>query len=189
MLFYHFLRERLETMNEAHRLSSASAAGEPFVPASYVAAMAHYEWPGAQRARARQRRAPVRCRELRSGARARHRRPAGAAASAARERGACAHAARAGRSDRRRADDAELWRPCSSRASGSTAPRADSGVSKTYLYKRLEAGGLVPVADRLPVAEIRSALDASAGDFDAASERLRVSPRALKLQLKRLKTP
>ncbi|HVU49250.1 MAG TPA: sigma 54-interacting transcriptional regulator, partial [Polyangia bacterium] len=46
MLFYHFLRERLETMNEAHRLSPAVASGEPFVPAAYVAAMAHYEWPG-----------------------------------------------------------------------------------------------------------------------------------------------
>jgi two-component system, NtrC family, nitrogen regulation response regulator GlnG len=46
-LFYHFAREQLETLGEAHRLEPESPqAGPPWLPAALAARLLTYEWPG-----------------------------------------------------------------------------------------------------------------------------------------------
>ena len=58
-----------------------------------------------------------------------------------------------------------------------------AGVSKGYLYERLEHA--LPKASALSTTEIQAALDACGGDQRAAAARLRVSERGLKLRLSR----
>ncbi|HEX3697979.1 MAG TPA: sigma 54-interacting transcriptional regulator [Polyangia bacterium] len=189
LLFYHFLRERLATMKESHRLEPASADAEPFVPAAYVAALARHDWPGNVRELANvalkfavENRGRARARigdDLKDilGGPGTWVTRAEAAAPATPERST------------REISDADILAALQFEGFRRERAARRLGVSKSYLYKRLENGTLAPAADRLPADEIRSALAASAGDFLVAAQRLRVSPRALKLQLKRLKVP
>jgi DNA-binding NtrC family response regulator len=63
------------------------------------------------------------------------------------------------------------------------------GVSKSYLYKRLQGSPASRSVQDISTDEIRSALSDCGGDVGAAAERLRVSGRALRLQLKRIEPP
>jgi two-component system nitrogen regulation response regulator GlnG len=45
-LFIHFLRKELEATGDAHRLLDPPAGGRPWLPASVVARLALFDWPG-----------------------------------------------------------------------------------------------------------------------------------------------
>jgi two-component system nitrogen regulation response regulator GlnG len=46
VLFYHFAREELEAIGEAHLLSPADNYAKPWLPASIATRLVHYAWPG-----------------------------------------------------------------------------------------------------------------------------------------------
>jgi two-component system, NtrC family, nitrogen regulation response regulator GlnG len=45
-LLFHFLREELQASGEAHRLNPPGEEDHPWMPASVVARLARYDWPG-----------------------------------------------------------------------------------------------------------------------------------------------
>ena len=45
-LFYHFAREELDAIGEAHRLSPEDPYARPWLPASIAAQLVRYAWPG-----------------------------------------------------------------------------------------------------------------------------------------------
>jgi two-component system nitrogen regulation response regulator GlnG len=185
-LFYHFLRERLESMNEGHRLTPTSADAEPFVPASYVARLARHDWPGNVRELANV--ALKFAVENRGRARAKIGEDLEAVLRAPRKAAPASEAALAPDKAASEISDADIVAALEFEGFRRERAARRLGISKSYLYKRLDAGGLAPAADRLPPEEIRSALAACAGEIAAAAARLRVSPRALTLRLKRLGT-
>jgi two-component system nitrogen regulation response regulator GlnG len=183
LLFYRLLGQQLEKMGEADRLIARDREAEPFVPARFVAGLARYDWPGNVRELANV--ALKFAIENRGLARGRvsadllrlvaPRRPASAVAEAAAPPG------------RPAAEIAEAELLATVHAEGFSVERAARrlGVSKSYLYRRLEGNPSVRRAHDIPAEEIRAALAATAGDVPAAAARLRVSTRALRLQVRR----
>jgi two-component system nitrogen regulation response regulator GlnG len=46
VLFYHFARQELESLGEAHRLDSAASRSGPWLPAALAVRLVRYSWPG-----------------------------------------------------------------------------------------------------------------------------------------------
>lgn len=227
LLFFHFLRERLESMGEGHRLAARPIRGErsggggdreqPFVPASYVARLALHDWPGNVRELANvalrfavENRGLARARigdELRDLLRPRSARVPSdltfevedpvaklgndVAVTHERPTPASRQADGVPSSPTRRAepDDGEILAALLAEEFRRERAAKRLGVSKSYLYKRLEKTPLVPIASEISAEDIRSALAASGGDVASAARQLRISPRALRLQLKRARAP
>ena len=183
VLFLHLVAERLRAMGDPRTVFSPDPEADPWIPAEFVAALALHDWPGNVRELSnvtlhfvlenRERSRGRITDELRR---------------LVQPRGAVAEAAGAPESkDAAGLADAEIV--AALRAEKFSRPRAARrlGVSKSYLYKRLERlEGVRPAAD-IPPEEIQSALDANHGDVGAAAERLEVSTRALLLQLRRVR--
>ena len=187
MLFFHFLRERLATIDESHRLDGRSPDAEPFVPAAFVAQMALYDWPGNVRELANV--ALKFVVENRGRARGTITDDLWAVLRPRRHPTPISTPAVPADKVPHELSDADIL--AALQFDGFRRERAARrlGVSKSYLYKRLEGSALAPVAARLATDDVRAALLASAGDLVTAAARLRVSPRALKLQIKRLGLP
>jgi two-component system nitrogen regulation response regulator GlnG len=180
LLFVHLLREQSRAMGDSSQVDRSSDA-EPFIPARFVAALALRPWSG-------------NVRELSNVA----------LRFAVENRGR----ARGGVTE-------ELWSlvrtaPRAAKPAPPSLPRADDltdemllealraenfnreraakrlQVSKSYYYERLAAHGRTRHAAELPAEEIAAAVRECGGDWGAAAARLEVSPRALKLQRKRV---
>jgi two-component system nitrogen regulation response regulator GlnG len=188
ILFYHLLRERLEGMGEGHRLAAGPGDAESYVPASFVADLALHEWSGNVRELANvalkfaiENRGLARARvgdELRELVRTR--RPPTAVESPVTAVSTSSPQKRPEPSDDDILDALRTEEFRRERA----ARRL--GVSKSYLYKRIDTKPLVPIAAQISKAEIDAALSLCQGDLNAAARQLRVSARALRLQLNRL---
>jgi two-component system, NtrC family, nitrogen regulation response regulator GlnG len=184
VLFLHLVAERLRAMGDSRPLLSAEPGADPWIPAEFVAALALHDWPGNVRELSNvtlhfvlENRGRARAKiteELR-----RLVRPRGPVAAPAGIPEA---------KDASEIGDAEIV--AALRAEKFSRPRAAQrlGVSKSYLYKRLERLDGVRPAAEIPREEIQSALDANHGDVGAAAERLEISTRALLLQLRRVRT-
>ena len=186
LLFYHLLRERLTAMGEGKRLDVGPAEAEPFVPAAFVAQMALHNWSGNVRELANvalrfaiENRGLPRA-EISDDLLNLIRAPATTSIAIPKVAEALVASTVPSDADILACLQAENFRR------ERVAKRL--GVSKSYLYKRLENNPLAPTAAEIPPEAIRSAIEASSGDLTGAAERLRVSPRALRLQLKRLKS-
>ncbi len=182
LLFYHLLRERLDATGEGHLLVASGAEEEPWVPGSYVAEMAQYDWPGnvrelssvalrfivenKQRARGRI------TDELRRLITPRDSLPVAAAGPEVAN----------GNTD---APSDEAIKQAL-RDAGYSAEKAARrlGLSKSYLYKRIEKSKLLRGARALALDEIRAAIATCGGDVARAAARLEVSERALRLRLR-----
>ncbi|HET6148448.1 MAG TPA: sigma 54-interacting transcriptional regulator [Polyangia bacterium] len=202
LLFYHLLRGHLQKMGEEHRLERAGDGDEPFVPAPFVAALALHAWPGnvrelanvalkfavENRGRARGRAGEELMRLITP-----RRADAGAAATTpaipAPPRSPGTPAAATAPPAVKRAEelsDAELLEAFRAEAFSPERTARRLGLSKSYLYKRLRAHPEVARAHSIPAAEIRAVLRDCSGDVVTAAARLRISTRALRLQLRRL---
>lgn len=186
VLFYHLLRERLKMMGEVPRLDAPSEDTEPFVPAAFVARLALHDWPGNVRELANVALKFAIENRGRSRARVDHElwdmvRPRGEAAKTATVEPAADRA-----KDKDRPSDAEIIAALQSEGFRRERAAKRLGVSKSYLYKRLGGNPVSPIAGEIPIAEIQAALADHPGDLSSAADRLRISTRALRLQMKRL---
>ncbi|MEP7049350.1 MAG: sigma 54-interacting transcriptional regulator [Pseudomonadota bacterium] len=194
LLFVHFLRQRLAGLHVSGRLMPAESDPEPWIPASFVAALALYDWPGnvrelsnvALRFVLENRDRPV---ARISAALLGLLRPGAQRSSASSEPTLLTTPALVATEKSvgppSALSDAQLVSAV--RAAQYHRERAAKalGVSKSYLYKRLAQIPEIRSLADIPGAEVQAALDATAGNVCAAAERLQVSDRALKIHLKR----
>ncbi len=187
LLFLHLLRERMSEMGEDDPLPASRGDEGPFVPARLVAEMARYRWPGNVRELANvalkfaiDNRGRVRGQvtvELLSMIRARRevipRLPTPVAGN--RKSGAL--------------HDTELLAVFRAERYSTERTARRLGISKSYLYKRLDQNPEVRRVRDMPVGEIQSALEAARGNLQDAAERLQISERALRLHLRRSGPP
>ena len=191
MLFYHLLRERLESMDDSRRLTPASADDEPWVPGAYVAELALYEWPGNVRELSNvalnfavENRGRPRVRVTDELRRLVQRQAPHADAGGAAD--GDVPSPPPGHRRRPRTGPSEEDIANALRLEGYSPERAARrlGVSKSHMYKRLGSTPGYRRASDIPLEEIRAAFERYKGDARAAAETLRISERALLLRLR-----
>jgi two-component system nitrogen regulation response regulator GlnG len=84
-------------------------------------------------------------------------------------------------------DEAHVVEVLSRHHWSTTATAAELGISRTSLYALIERSKNIRKAADLSREELNHALSECGGDMEAAAERLRVSPRGLKLRLRQLR--
>ncbi len=190
LLFQHFLRQCLGTEQAAARLTLTDVEAEPWVPAAFVAALALHPWPGNVRELSNvalrfvvenRERSVARVSDDIRGLLQRGPGPLQsfpeAAPSVASPQPSEARATPPSDSDLVSAMRAAKFQ---------REPAAKAlGISKSYLYRRLERIPEIRSLSNIPSGEVQAALVAALGDFVVAAEKLQVSERALRLHLKR----
>ncbi|HEY0467392.1 MAG TPA: sigma 54-interacting transcriptional regulator [Polyangiaceae bacterium] len=193
LLFIHFLRQTLGAVASEDRLSPPEGDAEPWIPAAFVAALALHRWPGNVRELSnvalrfvvenREHRVARISDSLRGLLAPRPHSEHSVARSTPRPGPALPASSRSERAAL--VSDAQLVSAMQAAKFQRERAAKALGISKSYLYKRL---ALIPeirsLAD-IPAAEVRSAMEAAAGDYTLAAEKLRVSDRALRIHLKK----
>jgi two-component system nitrogen regulation response regulator GlnG len=198
-LLVHFLRQELETLGEAHRLDHPGPDGRPWLPASLVARLALFDWPGnVRQLRNIARAIAVESRgaaEVRVGPQIEKllvpfpgdtRSPARVALSPEPTPEPPPASPRPYRRSPQEVTDDELvaalrahrWEP------GPTA--AHLGISRASLYVLIDACPHVRKASDLGVEEVEHVSRACGGRLAAMAEMLEVSEEALKRHIKKL---
>lgn len=187
VLFEHLLRARLAAMGQGNRGPVAAPMAELQVPAKFMAQLAMYHWPGNVRELANvalkfaiENRGLERAKitdDLMS-------------LITSRPDPAQQSAPPAQATERRdEPTDGEILEALQAEEFRRERAAKRLGVSKSYLYRRLDQAALVPTAADIPSAELRATIEACAGNLKSAAGRLRISTRALRLQLKRIEPP
>jgi two-component system, NtrC family, nitrogen regulation response regulator GlnG len=197
-LLCHFLRQELQAIGQERRLAPQEEDASPWMPASVVARMARYAWPGNVRQLLNTIRQIViasRASEtVEIGPQIEKLMREAAAAPASSE---APQSARAEPQARRRAEAQAYRSPAevteaeiveALRASRwEIKPAAERlGVSRPSLYLLIEKFPSIRKASDLTRAEILEARELCPGDLDAAAERLEVSKKGLQQRMKQL---
>jgi two-component system nitrogen regulation response regulator GlnG len=189
VLLLHFLRQELQALRAGALLEPEDARRNPWMPAKLVARLARHPWPG----NVRQLRNVAR--HLALGYRDHAEVPAESAWRALRrdlladlggEPSAVSPRFRPAARGYRAAGeitDEELAAALAANRWRLMPTAAALGLSRTSLYRRLDACAGLRRASELPADEVRAALARHRGDIEAAAEELRVSPHGLKLRL------
>jgi len=198
-LLVHFLRQELEAIGAADLCAASAAADRPWLPASVVARLARYDWPGnVRQLRNAARSIAVESRgraELRIGAQVETllaslsedtRQPvARAQAQPSPEVARRASPAPSRRSPQEISDSelvaalrANRWEP--------RLTAEQLGISRAALYLLIDACPLTRKASDLAPPEIEQALGQSAGSLSKAASHLEVSEEGLKRRMKKL---
>jgi two-component system nitrogen regulation response regulator GlnG len=196
-LLFNFLHEELRTIGEEHRLYPSDADAQPWMPASVVARLARYGWPGnVRQLRNTVRQIVVASRSLETvqiGPQV-ERLLRGIVAPPPAEP---AEQPRVEPSARKRAPAAE-YRPPSevTDAEALEALRANRwevkpaaeqlGISRPSLYVLIDRSPLIRKASDLTPEEIHEARDLAAGDLDTMAAQLEVSKKGLQQRMKQL---
>ena len=199
-LLIHFLRQELAAIGEAHLCDEPAASGRPWLPASVVACLAQYDWPG----NVRQLRNAARsiavesrgCAELRIGAQVETlltslsddtRQPAARPSTQAQP---SPEAARPAPGPPRRSpqeiSDSELVAALRANRWEPRVTAEQLGISRAALYLLIDACPVTRKAADLAPPEIEQALRQSAGSFAKAASHLEVSEEGLKRRMKKL---
>jgi two-component system nitrogen regulation response regulator GlnG len=207
-LFFRLLRRELDDTGEGHKLDEPEPSQKPWLPASLVASLLEYRWPGnvaelttiakriaitnrertgfhldsmvAERMAARSPKPPA----LASRSGSTEIAFAGSASPAAPDPGAATSAG--ARKDASSLDDAEIARAMRAHDFKIKAAAVALGVSRSWLNTRLENCQGVRKAKELGREEILTAARASNGDLPSMAERLQVSEHGLKLRMRAL---
>ncbi|WP_437708960.1 sigma 54-interacting transcriptional regulator [Sorangium sp. So ce448] len=209
-LLLHFLREELAASGDAHRLDAPRPDGAPWLPASVVARLARYDWPGNVRqlrnvarqlvvgsqGAARLEGAPALDHLLQRAAPEQRSHADGdraAAARAARPESATAARASSGSGKgagwRKPSDvrEEELIDALRRSRWDFKAAAEQLGVSRTSLYALVESCPQVRQASHLAPDEVARCYAECGGHIDAMVERLMVSKRALQRRIRELR--
>ncbi len=189
VLFYHFAREELQALGEAHRLSPEDPHAEPWLPASLMDRLVRFGWPG----NIRQLRNVTRQLVIGSRGRAQVTPDARLEAELGADVTPSARASRpsqepASKPRRRPAEIDEAALLAALRESAWDLKRASDllGIPRSSIYDIIERCPGIRTAGALSAAEIERSYEACGGDLDAMVQRLEVSGRALKRRIKEL---
>jgi two-component system, NtrC family, nitrogen regulation response regulator GlnG len=214
-LFFRFLRSELEDTGEAHKLAEPQPSQKPWLPASLVASLLEYRWPGnvaelqtiakriaiTNRERASFYLDPMITARLAapepSGAEAASPSKAAAASEADGSAGSGSPGARATlprsmpseaapRKDAASLEDAEIAQAMREHGFKIKVVAEVLGVSRSWLNVRLESCQGIRKAKELSREEILAAARVANGVLPAMAERLEVSEHGLKLRMKAL---
>jgi two-component system nitrogen regulation response regulator GlnG len=193
VLFYHFARQELEAIGEAHRLAPGDPHAEPWLPASLAAQLVRAAWPGnvrqlrnvarqmviGSRGRARAEIDATLAQELGNSAAQEPRRP-GCAVPGTEEAGVGLR--------RKPSEVTEAETLAALRESGWDLQAAADrlGIPRPSMYRMIERCPGIRTAGDLSAEEITACFRACGGDLEAMVRRLQVSGRALKRRLKEL---
>lgn len=190
-LLLHFLTQELERIGEQHRLNADPHNGEPWLPASLVARLAGHRWPGnirqlrnvarqlviGSRGLARLRLSPPVERLLEESASLRPVRSEGPEAPPERKK------------PRRKPSEItqeELVEALRASRWDLKATAQELRVSRTSLYRLIEACPQTRLVEDLSAEEVRACHSDCQGDLEAMIERLEVSKAALRRRLRGL---
>jgi two-component system nitrogen regulation response regulator GlnG len=186
-LFYHFARQELEAIGEAHRLSPADPRADPWLPAPLAVRLLCFGWPG----NVRQLRNLAR--QLVIGSRGRTQLTLDPRLGQELDEGAYPGAAPPGKEDsgvkrRRPSEVKEAEVVAALRASAwDLQGAADKlGIPRSSMYDVIARCTGIRTAGDLSVEEIERCFHECRGDMEAMVQRLEVSGRALKRRLKEL---
>ena len=199
-LFFRLLRRELTETGEAHKLLEAEPSQKPWLPASFVASLLEYRWPGnvaeletiAKRVAItnRERTAFHLDRMIAERLVAAEPWEPERAAAAARARSEPSEAAppAAARKDAASLQDEDIVLAMRQHQFKIKVAAEVLGVSRSWLNVRLESCRGIRKAKDLSREEIASASHASNGDLSTMAEQLEVSEHALKLRMKALES-
>jgi len=209
LLFYHFAREELESINEAWRLKPEDSSTEPWLPAALASRLVRYGWPGnirqlrnltrqliiGSRGHTRLRLDPRLEKELDASLLPRPGRPVNATAEPGRsvevkpmpEAPKSASDSK-GPSRRKPANisEQELLTALRESAWDLKAAADRLGIARPTIYDLIDKSSNIRTAGDLSVEEITRCFRECAGDLDAMAQRLEVSKRALGRRIKEL---
>ncbi|MCE9668398.1 sigma 54-interacting transcriptional regulator [Myxococcus stipitatus] len=194
-LFFHFAREELAALGEAHHLDNEDAWAEPWLPAPLAVRLVRFGWPGnirqlrnlarqlviGSRGQPRLHAEPRLEQELEVAAAT----PGAPVTPAASEPGA---EPRAGATRRKASQvtEEELLATLREHAWDLKASADALGIPRPSLYDLIDKSPNLRTAGDLSPDEITRAFEAHAGDLDAMARHLEVSRRALGRRLKEL---
>ncbi|HRI70721.1 MAG TPA: sigma 54-interacting transcriptional regulator [Polyangium sp.] len=198
VLFYHFAREELAAIGEAHRLSPEDPYAEPWLPASVAAKLVRFDWPGnirqlrnltrqlviGNRGRAQITLDPRMAEELVAGA---AKAPSPRRSDA--EGDLNPQVVNAGGKARRKPaeiTEAEVLAALREDAWDLKAAADRLGIPRSSIYDVIDRCPGIRTAGNLSTEEITRCFEACGGDLDEMVRRLEVSGRALKRRIKEL---
>jgi DNA-binding NtrC family response regulator len=179
-LVAHFLREELAATGDLRRVTRAAQEEHTWIPASLVAGMARYAWPG----NVRQLRSVIRQLAI-----------ASRGAQRARVDDALARLLEQARGDasapatRREPGDAELLEALRRHDFAVKDAAATLGVSRSWLYERLKSVAGVRQPGALTLEEIQACRADCGGDVAATARALGVTRRGLRARMRELGIP
>ncbi|WP_044986724.1 sigma 54-interacting transcriptional regulator [Sorangium cellulosum] len=189
VLFYHFAREELSALGEAHRLSPEDPYTAPWMPASLMARLLRFAWPG----NIRQLRNLTRQLVIGSRGSAQVTLDPRLLAELGEELAPPAGPGRPaqeppGKPRRRPSEigEAELLAALRESAWDLKGASDRLGIPRSSIYDVIDRYPGIRTAGDLDAAEIEQCYEACGGDLDAMVQRLQVSERALKRRLKEL---
>jgi len=199
-LFFRLLRRELTETGEAYKLDEPEPSQKPWLPASLVASLLEYRWPGnVAELETIAKRLAITNREHRSfhldrmiaerlgGAEPKEAEATGAPRPRASAPASAPAASAAGpRKDAAALEDEEIVRAMRQHQFKIKVVAEALGVSRSWLNVRLETCQGIRKAKDLSREEITAAASASNGDLSAMAERLEVSEHGLKLRMKAL---
>jgi two-component system nitrogen regulation response regulator GlnG len=188
VLFYHFAREELQALGEAHRLSPEDPYAEPWLPAALMARLARFRWPG----NIRQLRNVTRQLVIGSRGRAyvtpdpRLEAELGEEITPPRPASPTAEPPSKPRRKPSDIDETEVLAALREGAWDMKAAADRLGIPRSSIYDVIDRCPGIRTAGALSAAEIEVCYEACGGDLDAMVQRLEVSGRALKRRIKEL---
>lgn len=198
-LFFHFAREELATLGEAHRLNNEDAYAEPWLPSALATRLVRFQWPGnIRQLRNLARQLVIGSRgqpSLQAEPRLEHELEFAAAARPGvvvatepllEEAHASMEARAAPRRKASQVTEQELLAALREHAWDLKATAEALGIPRPSLYDLIDKSPNLRTAGDLSSEEIARAFEAHAGDLDAMARGLEVSRRALGRRLKEL---
>jgi two-component system nitrogen regulation response regulator GlnG len=201
-LFYHFARQELAQLGEAHRLAPGEPRAEPWLPAALAMRLVRHAWPGnirelrnltrrlviASRGRPGLELDPRLLAQLDQAPPAPVAAPVPAAAPVAPAAATASEPARGPRPRRRPGDVTEDELVAAMRAAAWDLKAAADllGIPRPSVYDLIARSARLRTAGDLTAAEITACFHACDGDLDAMAQRLEVSRRALQRRVREL---
>jgi two-component system nitrogen regulation response regulator GlnG len=199
VLVHHFARLELEALGEAHRLDSAAAQTEPWLPSALAVRLVRFSWPGnvrqlrnftrqlviGSRGQSGLKASPRLEQELDSSATPRLGRPEAPGGPAP----AAVSSSRGPVSARRKPSDVtdpELLEALRASSWDVKAAAERLGITRPSLYMLIDKSPSLRTAGDLSVEEISACFRECGGDLDAMVRRLEVSKRGLQRRIREL---